>query len=403
MNKVIITPDENILREIRGSKKDVQVLQVIVQRLRFNLEAVIDIKRFSDFRRLLRMTVLCLCFVRNLRIKAKGLKVEILKGEITADEFSEVECMWIHEVQSKTLTCQEDENIKQLEHQLGLFVDENNIVHCKGRLSNAELPYSTKFPVLILRDHYLAQLLILDSHQRVHHQGVKATLTDLRARFWIPRGRQLVRRILYHCTTCRRYESRHYAVPLQADLPRFRVIFNPAWDSVGVDYAGPLFVKWSIQNESTKVYVVLYSCCSSRAIHLELVQNMSTDSFINCFRLISRKGLPRLVISDNAKQFYTVDNILKYIFDQSRVQQFLANHNILWHFNIEKAPWQGGFYKHMVKSVKRCLRKTLRNANLSFEELMTILTEIESTINSRPFVRSFNLRKTIVQLTGCEQ
>ena len=150
---------------------------------------------------------------------------------------------------------------------------------------------------------------------------------------------------------------------------------------------------------------------------MELVQNMSTDSFINCFRrFISRRGLPRLAISDNAKRFKTADNILKYIFNQPRVQQFLANHNILWHFNIEQAPWQGGFYECMVKSVKRCLRKTLRNAKLSFEELMTILTEIESTINSRPlkFVSSeemeerftplhLNLWKMIVQLTRSEQ
>ena len=98
--------------------------------------------------------------------------------------------------------------------------------------------------MLIPRDDYPMQLLILDSHQRVHHQGVKATLTDLRAWFWIPSGRQLVRRILYRCMTCRRYEGRHYAVPPQADLPRFRVT-NPAWDSVEVDYAGQLFVKSS--------------------------------------------------------------------------------------------------------------------------------------------------------------
>ena len=77
-------------------------------------------------------------------------------------------------------------------------------------------------------------------------------LTDLRAQFWIPRGRQVVRRILYHCTTCRRYEGHHYAVPPQANLPRFRVT-NPAWDSVGVVYAGSLFVKSFIQNESAKI------------------------------------------------------------------------------------------------------------------------------------------------------
>ena len=92
--------------------------------------------------------------------------------------------MWIREVQRKTLTCREDKHIKQLGYQLGLFVDENNIVRCKERLSNTELPYLTKLPMLIPRDHYLAQF----SYQHVHHQGVKSTLTDLRAQFWIPRG-----------------------------------------------------------------------------------------------------------------------------------------------------------------------------------------------------------------------
>ena len=197
--------------------------------------------------------------------------------------------------------------------------------------------------MFIPRDHYLTQLLILNCHQPVYHQGVEATLTDLRAWFWIPRGQQLVRRIPYRCTTCRRYEGCHYAVLLQA-------------------------------------------------------MNMSTDSFINCFRtFISQRGL---VISDIAKQFKTVDNVLKYIFDQPILQQFLANHHILWHFKIEKAPWQGDFYMHMVKSVKSCLRKTLRNTKLSFDELMTTLTEIESTIISRllTFVSSEELEEPLVPL-----
>ena len=112
---------------------------------------------------------------------------------------------------------------------------------------------------------------------------------------------------------------------------------------------------------------------------------MTTDSFIcSLRRFCSQRGVPNIFISDNAKQFEQIDNILTLLFKQAEVQQFLTKENIHWRFNLEKLQWQGGFYERMVRTVKRSLRKVLGSARVSYEELQTLLTEIECTINSRP-------------------
>ena len=166
-------------------------------------------------------------------------------------------------------------------------------------------------------------------------------------------------------------------------------------------------MKTSIQNETTKVYVVLFSCCSSRAVHLERVPNMTTDSFIcSLRRFCSRRGVPNIFLSDNAKQFKQTDNVLTFLFKQAEVQQFLTKRNIHWRFNLEKSPWQGGFYERMVRTVKRSLRTVLESARVSYEELQTLLTETECTINSLPltFVSSEDVEEPLTPshlICGC--
>ena len=123
-----------------------------------------------------------------------------------------------------------------------------------------------------------------------------------------------------------------------------------------------------------KACIVLYTCTSSRAVHLDLVPNLSTQAFVKSFkRFIARRGVPKLGVSDNGSTFR--NNELKGL---------LSEYNITWKFNVAKAPWWGGFFERLVKTTKRCLKKSLGTARVSDEELLTVVVEIEGILNSRP-------------------
>ena len=137
------------------------------------------------------------------------------------------------------------------------------------------------------------------------------------------------------------------------------------------------------------MYICLFTCAVVRAIHLELVEDQTTDAFLRAFRrFISRRGVPECIISDNAKTFKAgaqeLQTIKTQILGTGSSQQFLAHHNITWKFITERAPWWGGFYERLIGLMKRCLKKTLGKACLNMIELNTILTEVEAVLNSRP-------------------
>lgn len=156
--------------------------------------------------------------------------------------------------------------------------------------------------------------------------------------------------------------------PVSPPLPSFRVNMDFAFTSVGVDYAGPLYVRdiYSDSELMNSSYIALFTCASSRALHLELTPDISAEAFIRAFkRFIGRRGFPNFVISDNGKTFK--DKTLK---------NYCLKHGIEWKYNVARAPWWGGFFERLVKAVKLCLKKNISRAHLTFEELSTILVEI---------------------------
>lgn len=203
---------------------------------------------------------------------------------------------------------------------------------------------------------------------------MRGTLAELRARFWVAKGRQYVKKLIRNCFICRKLEGKPYNLPPTAMLPDFRVTEAPPFSKAGVDFAGPLYVKGS-NGEMTKCYIALFTCCVTRAVHLELVENLLASTFVNCLRrFCSRRGTPTLMVSDNAKTFKSTVKLLKKLTSSSTVTNFLDSRRISWRFNIERAAWMGGFFERMVGTVKRCLRKVLGSAKLSFDELSTVLT-----------------------------
>ena len=219
-------------------------------------------------------------------------------------------------------------------------------------------------------------MVIARSHESVKHNGVRETLTQVRSDYWIPKGRQVVKSLLSKCVNCKRITGRAYDTPVAPPLPNYRVSEESAFTFVAVDFAGPLYVKdiYANSDQMYKCYIALFSCASTRALHLELVPNLLASSFIRALkRMMSRRGLSSLIISDNGQTFL-----------DKKVQTYTQNLNIVWKFNVPTASWWGGFWEVCVKLTKRCLKKTLGNAKLSYEELETVLIETEGILNSRP-------------------
>jgi len=173
------------------------------------------------------------------------------------------------------------------------------------------------------------------------HNGITEALTELRSRFWLTNGRQVIRKQIYKCVVCRRHEGRPYKVEPSSGMPEFRFKEGYPFASTGVDFAGPLFVKtvFGKEIETSKVYICLFTCGSTRAIHIELTLSLTTQAFIRCFRrFVARRGMPDLIISDNAKTFKAASTQLTKIFDDPDVVSFLLERKIQWRFNLQKAP-----------------------------------------------------------------
>ena len=215
-------------------------------------------------------------------------------------------------------------------------------------------------------------MIVRDAHERESHNGVKETLTEVRTKFWIMKGRSLVRSIIYHCVVCRRFEGAAYRAPPPPPLPEFQVSEEPPFTFTSVDFAGPLYIRSFGVNVSNKVWICLFTCCVTRAVHLDVVTNLSTETFLRCLkRFTARRGMPRKFVSDNGKTFKATAKFIKAVFKDDMVLKHLSGLGVEWQFNSEKAPWWGGVFERRVKSNKCCLRKMVEQANLSFEELYT--------------------------------
>ena len=356
--------------------KDLMAHSVLITQGCCQYEPVITCEYFSTLSRLLRVTAYIQKFISILKAKVK--RTNIPSSVVTALDIESALLYWV-KLSQRTLN--QDEQFDAWQKQLGLYCDTDGVWRCKGRLGNADLQENTKYPIFLNRKHHLTALVVQDCHTRVMHNGVKETLTEFRSRYWIVRGRQFVQRLLNECRICRRHNSRPFTGPTPPPLPDYRVQESPPFSATGVDYAGPLYLK----NGDSKVWICLFTCCAVRAVHLELVPDLTTSAFICSLRRFSaRHGTPQRIVSDNSKTFKSANKILLALQKAPEVQQYLSVSHIEWTFILEKAPWWGGFYERIIQSVKRCMRKVIGRARLTYDELLTVLVEVEATLNSRP-------------------
>ena len=178
-----------------------------------------------------------------------------------------------------------------LKNQFGLFSSEHDkLWRCGGLLHNADIPYSVKHPISLPHDHPFTALVVRNAYLWVCHNGVKETLTEVCSKYWILKGRSLVRALTYGCIVCKKLEEAPYDFP-PPPLPQYRLKDNPAFTYTKVDFAGPLHAK---DTKNGKVWICLFTCLVTRAVHLDNVIDMTTDAFLRCLkRFGARCCLPR--------------------------------------------------------------------------------------------------------------
>ena len=160
---------------------------------------------------------------------------------------------------------------------------------------------------------------------------------------------------------------------MAAPLPSDRVRQGPPFSVVGIDYAGPLYCK---EFPSKKLYILLFVCGITRAIHIELTDSLLTSEFLLCFRrFTARRGVPQTVYSDNARTFTSAAN---------KLDEQYGIHVPAWKFIVPRAPFWGGWWERLVRSVKSALGKSVKTLSLTRRELETVLCEVEQSVNSRP-------------------
>ncbi|XP_076660394.1 uncharacterized protein LOC143363739 [Halictus rubicundus] len=350
--------------------------------------------RYSSLTRLLRVTAWCLRWTRRRPAPSPGDVFPILHPE----EVSQAEALWIKIVQGSTFERELSalNNGQPLRPSSALrattpFLDNQGILRVGGRLKNSLLSYDEQHPIILPSGSKLTEMIVEQHHRRTLHGGVQLTLASVRQRFWIPQGRQNVKKCVSRCIRCLRWRAAT-ASQLMGDLPLHRVTPSRPFTHTGVDYAGPFKLKTAPGrgHKSIKGYVAIFVCYSSRAVHLEAVSDYTTAAFLAAFRRFTgRRGPCASVTSDCGTNFVGADQELRRMFrasskEAAAIAGQLSKEGVRWKFIPPGAPHFGGLWEAAVRSVKHHLRRVVGDNAHTYEELATFLCQVEACLNSRP-------------------
>ena len=263
----------------------------------------------------------------------------------------------------------------------------NGLLRIGGRLDQAPIPFDAKHPKILPGNSSLTKLVIRHHHQKMGHSGVAQTWNSIREEYWIVKPRKTIKRELQGCIACKRFNARRNQ-QIMADLPPARLQADkPPFSHTGIDYFGPFLCQKG--RSQVKKFGCLFTCMTTRCIHLELAEDLSTDAFINALRrFIARRREPDVFYSDNGTNLVGAYRVLKDAIDQlnqKSVEKFCVKRNITWKFNPPGASHMGGVWEILIRSVRRILNKIFyKSPVVSHDVLHTVLIECENIVNSRP-------------------
>lgn len=332
-------------------------------------------RHFSQYKKIVRMIGWILRFRSNCLVRVE----ERTRGELTTDEYKTAEERLLLLVQNESFTGVNKNKLNNLM----TFVDTNGLMRIKTKVSNLQDSMDFCNPIVLpSANHPLVDRLIMDMHCSNCHAGSQILQSILRQQFWILGGKKTIRSVLNKCVKCKRFMAKKLEVE-PTPLPETRVRDTKVFEVTGVDLAGPLFIKGD-DKSTKKVWVCLFTCAVYRAVRMELVSSLSTDSFLQAFkRFCSRHGRPKIVYSDNGTNFVGFVSA-SHKLDWNAISQYTTARKIEWRFNPPSSPWWGGWWERLIGILKGLLRRVLGRSSVSYEDMLTLLCDCEAVINSRP-------------------
>ena len=367
--------------------------------------------RVSSYTKLKRVTAWVLRFITN----SQRNKSDRLISPLTTRELQDAESHWVRFIQDihfakEKLAVKANKPLHSTSplRTLNPFIDDSGLLRVGGRKQLCQMPYQSQHPVILHGKHSLTHLIIHGEYLRLLHASPTLLAASLSRRYHMVGGRKIIRSVARRCITCRKYATRPQPQML-GQLPIERITPGPIFDKVGVDYAGPVLIKYGYVRKPTivKAYICIFVSLTVKAVHLELVTDLTSDAFVACLRrFIARRGRPTLIWSDNGTNFVGAAREIKDLMSfltrkssQERISQFLTNERITWKFIPQRSPHFGGLWGAAVKSTKYHLRRILGDIKMTYEELSTLLTQIEACLNSRPLAPLSNDDNDIQALT----
>ena len=353
-------------------------------------------RHYSSWSRLVRAVALLRRLIRLWR-RRRSRQSELLGAEpspLALADLEAAECCILRDVQFQHFRSEMSElkagrpvRTSSSLARLDPWLD-GDVLRVGGRLKNSALPLDSKCPRILPRRDPVVDLIITGAHEKAGHEGRQHVLADLRTSYWILGANAAVRRCISRCISCKKRQKQPESQKM-ADLPEERVqVGEKAFTHTGVDYFGPFYVKRG--RSLVKKYGVVFTCLAIRAVHIEVADSLSTDSFICALRrFVARRGGVRSLRSDQGTNFVGAEKELRqelsYLKEHAdSIREAALRCNIDWHFHPPHASHFGGVWERQIRTIRKILNSLLTQQSFSDETLQTLLCEVEAIINNRP-------------------
>lgn len=348
------------------------------------------ITKYSKFTYLQRVIAYVHRFIHNCKYKLNKYT-----GHLSCDELNKSYNFILHTAQLemfpdeyRTLKLGNSLSNKNRLISLTPFLDSNDILRVGGRLDNSAYSYDIKHPILLCSKHHITKIIFQMYHLRLLHGGPQLLLSNIRQTYWPLGGRNLSKSIVKGCIKCFRFKPSNVQ-PIMGQLVESRTKLEFPFLNCCVDYSGSILIanRKGRGCQLIKSYLCIFVCLSVKAIHLELVTDLTTEGFMAALnRFVARRGKPQSITSDNGTNFVGACNELyRFLQDSSsQISSEAAEQEIKFNFVPSYTPHFNGMAESAVRSTKHHLRRLLQLTHFTYEEMQTCLTQVEAVLNSRP-------------------